>query len=96
MRHIPKKLAKYSNNQICLKTPDLAIISIQKHSNLSQSVNCLKKICSCFANEFFQRLSAAARKFDIDFVENYQNDMLELSQKKITFQQFKQIPSEIF
>ena len=62
------------------------------HLNLSKSLNYLKYIYFYFVNDLIQRLSAAAGKFDIQFVETYYNNMFDLCHKKITFEQLQEIP----
>ena len=54
--------------------------------NLSQSLNYLKKSYLYLANDLVQRLLAAARKFAIESVENYYDNMFDLSHNKLTFQ----------
>ena len=45
-----------------------------------------KKFYSNLANHLFQKLHAAARKFDIKVVQNYYNYMSELGHDKLNFQ----------
>ena len=54
--------------------------------NLSQPLNYLKKSYLYLANDLVQRLLAAARKFAIESVENYYDNMFDLSHNKLTFQ----------
>ena len=45
-----------------------------------------KKFYTNLANHLLQKLPAAARKFDIKVVQNYYNDMFELSNDILNFQ----------
>ena len=45
-----------------------------------------KKLYSNLANDLVQKLSATARKFDIEAVKNHYNDMFDLSHHKLNFQ----------
>ena len=54
--------------------------------NLSQSLNYLKKSYLYLANDLVQRLLAAARKFAIESVENYYDNMFDVSRNKLTFE----------
>ena len=53
---------------------------------LSQSLNYLKKLYSNLANDLVHKLPAASKKFDIEAVKDYYNDMFELSHNKLNFQ----------
>ena len=46
----------------------------------------LEKFYSNLANDLVQKLLAAARKFDIEAVKNYYNDMFDLNHNKLNFQ----------
>ena len=53
---------------------------------LSQSLNYFKKLYFNLANDLVHKLSAASKKFDIEYVKNFYNDMFELSRNKLSFQ----------
>ena len=45
-----------------------------------------KKFYSNLANDLVQKVPATARKFDIEAVKSYYNDMFDLSHNKLNFQ----------
>ena len=64
---------------VCLKVEDL------KFDPFTVS-ELFKKFYSNLANDLVRKLPAASKKFDIEAVKDYYNDMFDLSHNKLNFQ----------
>ena len=68
---------KVTCTDVCLKVEEKLELDPFTISEL------FKNFCSNLANDLVHKLPAASKRFDIEAVKNYYNDMFELSHNKL-------------